>query len=178
MKHLPRVVLILLCFVVLPGAPARAVTVGMSPADTSVYVGDELELRIVTDAFEDLKGFHLRFQFDPAKLQFLGADAGGVLTGTGRPYTDYVIVTPGAGADSVLYDAAVLTGSTAGPGVLVSFRFKAVSVGEAPVPCIEADFRDSDNAITLPDCTGGIVHIIAATPARVASWGRVKTLYR
>jgi len=159
-------------------APARAVTVGVAPADTTVYLGDEFALRIATGAFADLKGFDLRFSFDPAKLEFLGADAGDVLTGTGRPYADYVVVTAGAGADSILYDAAMLDGSTAGPGILVSFRFRALRVGDTPILCGGADFRDSGNDVTLPDCTGGLVHILSATPAQAASWGRVKTIYR
>jgi hypothetical protein len=150
----------------------------MAPADTSVIVGDEFALRIVTDAFADLKGFDLQFTFDPAKLQFLGADPGDVLTGTGRLYADYTLVGHGALADTVLYDAAMLNGATAGPGILVSFRFKALDVGDTPVHCQKVDFRDSNNAITLPDCTGGLVHILKATPVRVSSWGKVKTFYR
>lgn len=161
-------------------APARAVTVSVAPADTSVIVEDEFALRIVTDAFADLKGFDLMFSFDPAKLQFLGADAGDVLTGTGRLYADYTLVAHGTGADAdtILYDAAMLNGATAGPGILVFFRFKALALGDTPIQCQKVDFRDSSNATTLPDCTGGLVRILMATPARVASWGKVKTFYR
>jgi hypothetical protein len=150
----------------------------VAPADTTVYLEDEFALRIATGAFADLKGFDLLFSFDPAKLQFLGADAGDVLTGTGRLYADYVVVTHGVSADSILYDAAMLDGATAGPGILVYFRFKALAVGDTPIQCQKVDFRDSNNAATLPDCTGGLVRVLTATPARVASWGRVKTLYR
>jgi len=158
--------------------PARAVTVGVAPADTSVYLGDVFALRTVTSEFADLKGFDLLFSFDPAKLQFLGADAGDVLTGTGRLYADYTLVAHGVVADTVLYDAAMLNGATAGPGILVSFRFKALAVGTTPIQCQKVDFRDSNNAITLPDCTGGLVHVLTATPVRVTSWGKVKTFYR
>ena len=179
MRHLLRSslpALAVLCLALFSSAPARAVTVGVVPADTTVYVGDEFALRILTSAFADLKGFDLVFSFDPAKLQFLGADAGEVLTGTGRPYADYVGPPPGAG--SILYDAAMLEGSTAGPGILVYFRYKALAVGDTPIQCQKVDFRDSNNAATLPDCTGGLVHILSATPARPASWGKVKTIYR
>jgi hypothetical protein len=181
MRQLLRSALLLSAVVLstlLSAASARAVTVGVAPADTSVGVGSEFALRIMTGAFADLKGFDLLFSFDPARLQFLGADAGDVLTGTGRAYADYVVVTAGAGADSILYDAAMLDGSTAGPGILVFFRFKALAVGDTPIQCQKVDFRDSNNDATLPGCTGGLVHIIGATPALPASWGRVKTLYR
>jgi hypothetical protein len=101
-----------------------------------------------------------------------------VLTGTGRLYADYTLVAHGAVADTILYDAAMLNGATAGPGILVFLRFKALAVGNTPIQCQKVDFRDSNNANTLPDCTGGLVHISTTTPARAASWGRVKTFYR
>jgi hypothetical protein len=132
----------------------------------------------VTSDFADLKGLDLLFSFDPTRLEFLGADAGDVLTGSGRTFTDYTLVAHGAVADSILYDAAMLDGATAGPGILVSFRFRAIAVGNTPIQCQKVDFRDSNNAATLPDCSGGLVHVLSATPVRVVSWGRIKTLYR
>lgn len=171
-------VLTALALAVFCGPPARAATVTVAPADTTVYLGDEFALRIVTGAFADLKGFDLQFSFDPARLQFLGADAGDVLTGADSLYADYTVLSHGAVADSVLYDGAMLGGSTAGPGILVSFRFRALVTGDTPIECQKADFRDSDNAATLPDCSGGLVHVFTATPVRAATWGRVKAFYR
>jgi hypothetical protein len=167
-----------LALVLVSNAPARAVTVAVAPADTTVNVGDEFAVRIETSDFADLKGFDLLFSFDPARLEFLGTDAGDVLTGTGRTFTDYALVAHGVSADSILYDAAMLDGATAGAGNLVSFRFRALVVGDTPIECQKVDFRDSNNAATLPGCTGGWVHILRATPARLDSWGRVKTFYR
>lgn len=181
MKHLLRCIrpaLAALVPILLTGAPARAVTVGVAPADTTVNLADEFALRVTTTDFADLKGFDLLFSFDPARLQFLGADAGDVLTDPGGLFADYTLVSHGAGADTVLYDAAMLDGAAAGPGTLVSFRFKALAVGDTPIECQKVDFRDSDNAATLPDCSGAWVHVETATPARASSWGRVKTLYR
>ena len=150
-------------------------TVGVAPADTTVYLGDEFALGIVTSDFAGLKGFDLLFSFDPTRLKFLGADAGDVLTGSGRAFTDYTLVAHGAVADSILYDAAMLDGATAGPGILVSFRFRAIAVGNTPIQCQKVDFRDPNNAATLPDCSGGLVHVLSATPTRAASWGRVRS---
>jgi hypothetical protein len=173
-----RPALAALVLVLLSGAPSRAVTVGVAPADTTVNLADEFALRITTSDFADLKGFDLLFSFDPASLEFLGAEAGDVLTGPGRLFTDYALVAHGAGADTVLYDAAMLDGATAGPGTLVSFHFRALAVGVAAVNCQRADFRDPDNAATLPDCWGALIRVETATPARATSWGRIKTLYR
>jgi len=105
-----------LVLAVCSSAPARAVTVGVAPADTTVYLGDEFALGIVTSDFAGLKGFDLLFSFDPTRLKFLGADAGDVLTGSGRTFTDYTLVAHGAVADSILYDAAMLDGATRAPG--------------------------------------------------------------
>jgi hypothetical protein len=157
-------------------APAAAVTVSVSPADTTVVCGDTLTVRIVTDAFPDLKAYQLIFSFDPAVLQYVGALPGDVLTmGTMQELPD--VVPP---VDSVWVDCAQLVGSTSGPGVLAYFRFAAAhGTGTSPITCLQVDFRDSWNVQTLPDCVSGIVRVpYCPTPALSETWGRIKTLYR
>jgi hypothetical protein len=181
LRHLlrsPLPALTALVLALFSSAPARAVEVRVAPADTTINLTDEFALQIVASEFADLKGFDLLFSFDPAKLQFLGAGAGNLLTGTGRVYADYTLLAHGAVADTVLFDAAMLDGATAGPGILVSFRFKALAAGDTPIQCQKVDFRDSNNGATSPDCAGGLVHVLTATPVWAVSWGRVKTLYR
>lgn len=156
--------------------PAGAVTVSVSPADTTVMCGDTLLVRIETDAFPDLKAYQLIFGFDPAILQYAGAVAGDVLTmGTMQELPD---VTPPV--DSVWVDCAQLVGSTSGPGVLAYFRFVAAfGTGLSPIQCLWVDFRDSWNVQTLPDCVSGVVRVpTCPVPALSGTWGRVKTLYR
>lgn len=154
----------------------RATTVTVQPPDTTVTVGDTFIVRAVTDAFPDLKAFELIYRYDPLRLQFLGAIAGEVLTDAGG-YVDFT--TPDAApADSVIYDAAVLSGSTAGPGILVYLRFRALALGDALIQCELADFRDSQNRQTLPACEGSRVVITGPTPAIKTSWGKIKSLYR
>lgn len=155
---------------------AGAVTVSVSPADTTVVCGDTLTVRIVTDAFPDLKAYQLIFAFDPTILDYVGALPGDVLTaGTMQELPD--VVPP---VDSVWVDCAQLVGSTSGPGVLAYFRFAAKLVtGASPIQCLRVDFRDSWNVQTLPDCVSGIVRVPQCpVPALSETWGRIKTLYR
>jgi len=158
-------------------APAAgAVTVSVVPADTSVMCGDTLTVRIVTDAFPDLKAYQLIFSFDPTILQYVGALPGDVLTmGTMQVLGDAELPV-----DSVWVDCAQLAGSTSGPGVLAYFRFAAaLGTGVSPITCLQVDFRDSWNVQTLPDCVSGLVRVpTCPTPALSETWGRVKTLYR
>jgi hypothetical protein len=154
---------------------AGAVTVSVSPADTTVLCGDTLTVRIVTDAFDDLKAYQLVFGFDPAIVEYVGAVAGDVLTmGTMQELAD---VTPPV--DSVWVDCAQLVGSTSGPGVLAYFKFVGLTEGSSPIQCLQVDFRDSWNVQTLPDCVSGLVRVPKCpVPALSETWGRVKTLYR
>ncbi len=155
---------------------AGAVTVSVVPADTTVMCGDTLTVRIVTDAFPDLKAYQLVFGFDPTVLQYVGALPGDVLTmGTMQELPD---VTPPV--DSVWVDCAQLVGSTSGPGVLAYFKFAAaLGTGVSPITCLQVDFRDSWNVQTLPDCVSGLVRVpTCPTPVLSGTWGRVKTLYR
>lgn len=156
-------------------SPAGAVTVSVSPADTVAICGDTLTVRIVTDAFPDLKAYQLVFGFDPTVLEYVGALPGDVLTmGTMQELAD---VTPPV--DSVWVDCAQLVGSTSGPGVLAYFKFVPIDVGVSPIACLGVDFRDSWNVQTLPDCVGGVVRApYCPTPTLSETWGRIKTLYR
>ncbi len=175
----PRVFLGLLTALAVLAAPAsRATVVSVSPADTSVTIGDVITLRVVTTAFPDLKGYQLVFGFAPTIVQLQGITAGDVLTGTGRAYSGYQVPDYVAPADTAWYDAAMLDGSTAGPGVLAYLTFTATALGTTLIDCRGVDFRDSQNAQTLPACESGVVHVLPATAVRATSWGQVKTIYR
>lgn len=157
---------------------SSAASVVVSPADTLVSVGDDFYVRVEVDAFPDLKGYQLIFAFDPAVVQLVGALPGDVLTGASGAYFAALVPDVVAPADSAWYDAAMLSGSTAGPGVLVYFHFLALAEGVTLLECRRVDFRDSNNVQTLPACTGGQVEVLGVTPAGRGSWGRVKATYR
>ena len=142
-------------------AAARATVVTLDPPDTTVTVGDVVTMRAIVDAEPDIKAFELIYQYDPVRLQFTGTTAGEVLTGSF--YTDFVTPDNAAPADSVIYDAAVLLGSTAGPGVLVYVNFKALATGDAAITGQLGDFRDSQNNRTLAQMSNSVIHIRPAT---------------
>jgi len=159
-------------------APAGAVTVGPVPADTTVNIGDVFEIRMVTDAFPDLKGFSLIYQYNPAVLELIGASPGDVLTSAGNPFTALLVPDYAAPADSAWYDAAMLVGVTHGPGILNFFRFRALDIGESPLICRRVDFRDSQNQQTLPACNPGGVVVTGPTRSKATTWGKIKAFYR
>src|SRR6185503_1246379 len=119
----------------LAAQPARAVTVSIDPPDTTVIVGSTFGIRVVTDAFPDLKAFSVIFQYNPSVLQLLGASPGDVLTNSGNPFSAFLVPDFTAPADSAWYDAAMLVGSTSGPGILNFFTFKALQVGVSLIEC-------------------------------------------
>lgn len=157
---------------------AGAVTVSVSPADTTVGVGDTFTLRVVVDAVADLKAYQLIYRYGPVPMQYQGSIAGDVLTGSGFPYAIQDVPDAVAPLDTAWVDCAQLDGSAHGPGVLVYFKFKATHEGDSPVLCQTVDLRDSHNVPLLPACAGGIVHVIGPTPTIPRSWGRLKALYR
>ena len=157
---------------------ARAVTVSVSPADTTVDIGSTVVLRVRCDTFPNLKAYKLLFGFSPAVLKLTGAAPGDVLTGTGRPFSMQIVPDVTAPTDTAHVDCAQLVGTTAGPGILVYFTFLAVAEGESPIACDGADFRDPFNVQTLPGCAPGHVRVIPPTAAQPSSWGNLKNIYR
>jgi hypothetical protein len=151
--------------------------VSVSPADTAVTVGDVFHVRVVTTAVSDLKGFHLLHRFDSDRLRLEAVTAGNVLTLPGGAYV-LETVPDTAPADTTLADGAMLDGTSSGPGVLVTLRFRALAEGDSPVECLESDLRDSFNAQTLPDCASGMVHVLGPVSTRRSSWGRLKLHHR
>ena len=96
----------------------------------------------------------------------------------GDSYVDFVIPDSTTPADSVWYNTARLVGTGSGPGIIVFYTFQTLLEGDANIACLFADLRDSQNNRTLPECHGGVIHILGPVPARAASWGHLKQIYR
>lgn len=158
--------------------PANALTVSIAPAETTVTAGDDFYVRSVTTAFPDLKGYHVIYSFSSPIITSITVEPGDVLTSSGNPYAAFPIPDNATPTGTIQYDAAMLTGSTAGPGILGFFKFHAVAIGDSPVQCEVVDFRDSNNVQTLPDCVSGLVHVIGPVPVQASTWARLKVLYR
>ncbi len=164
---------------VLAPMPAMAVTVSVTPADTTVFLGDSFTLRVTVDAVPDLKGFDLVHTHDPAVLGFAGAGPGDVLTASGRSYFSYLLPDVSAPTDSVWYDAAMLQGGTSGPGILMFVHYTANAIGDSYIHCLMAELRDSFNASLGAACADGVVHVTSRpVPTLRSSWGTVKLTYR
>jgi hypothetical protein len=171
-------VLISTIFLVSAATPVGAVTVSLEPADTTADITTEVTFRVVTDAFADLKAFELIFWYDPMILELVDVTPGDVLTSAAGSFVDFTRDEFDAPLDSVWYDATVLDGSTAGPGILAFLRFKLIAEGTGNLECRLVDFRDSFNVQTLPGCVAGHVHVVGPVQTNNLTWGRMKTLHR
>lgn len=156
---------------------AHAVTFTLSPQDTTVGPGEEVVLRLVADAASDIKGVSLVWGYTAPRLGFLSAHAGGVIAQPGG-FTEFVNLDAVPPADSVGYDAVVLSGTGSGPGVVVFLRFTANSLGNASVNCLFADVRDSQNTPTQPSCSSTTIHVVGPVPTRTTRWSSLKRKYR
>jgi len=177
MTRFRAVTVLLSCLLSLAAARAHAVSVWIEPADTSVAVGDSVTLRVVSDGVPDLKGYQVAHRYDPARLQLVSILAGDLLT-TGGDYFAVPLADVTAPADTAWLDAAKLVGSANGPGILAYYRFRTTAKGSADLECVFVQFRDSENATTIPACAGSVVHISGAVPALPRTWGRLKIAYR
>jgi hypothetical protein len=180
MRSLRRTLLTLTASLVLGlvAMPANAVTVSIAPAETTVTVGDDFYVRAVTTAFLDLKGYHLIYSFSSSIITSLTVDPGDVLTISGNPFSAFPFPDNTIPTGNILYDAAMLTGSSAGPGILGFFKFNGAAIGDSPIQCVTVDFRDSNNIQTLPACVSGLVHVVGPVLVRASTWARLKVLYR
>ena len=156
---------------------ARAATLTIAPAETTVTVGDPFTLRVMVDAVPDLKGADLVFGYTPLRLTFTSAQAGDAIAGLGGAFEfTYPDIT--APADSAWVNLATLTGTGSGPGVVAFLNFDSHTEGNATVTCLFTDLRTSTNAPIPHTCAGALVHIIGPVPTLPTSWGRVKARFR
>ncbi|MFN8588490.1 MAG: cohesin domain-containing protein [Candidatus Eisenbacteria bacterium] len=154
---------------------AGAAVLAIAPADTTVQVGATFTVRVTCDAVSDLKGLQTAWSYSPARLQYVTMFAGNVFSNAGGAWFEHVLPDVSAPADTAWLDAAMLSGSTSGPGVVAYLRFKALVPGDAPLVCAIAEIRDSHNVSLGPTCENGMVHVAAPTPALRRTWGHVKT---
>jgi hypothetical protein len=167
----------LLLLLAMTPVAARAVTVWVEPADTTVVRGTRFTLRLMCDAVPDLKGCQAIERFDASVLGLVSVQPGDVFT-AGGAFAWFPLPDVTAPVDSAWVDAAMLDGSARGPGVLAYLEFDAAAVGVSPVECAWADIRDSANAQVLPDRVPAVVHVETPVAATSGSWGRLKTRYR
>ncbi len=161
------------------GGAARAASVTMVPADTSVTIGETVVLRVqLISPFSNFEGFKAVYRYEPNVLSFIGATPGEVFTSAPGAIFATLRSEYAAPMDSVWYEAAVLDGTSSGPGILAYLTFQTIGPGNGTIVCKGVDLRDSDNQQTLATCFDAIVHVFPPVPVRPTSWSRLKVLYR
>lgn len=162
------------CAALCSALPAAAAVLSLSPADTTVQVNSTFTLRVTCDAVSDLKGLQTAWSYSAARLQLVSMTAGNVFTDPGGAWFEHMIFDVSAPADTAWLDVAKLNGTAQGPGVVAYVRFKALVPGDAPIDCVWAEMRDSENVSLMPGCVPGIVHVAAPTAITRRTWGQLK----
>lgn len=176
----PRYALALIAALVLlfGSGVARAASVSLVPADSSMTVADEFVMRVEASGVSDLKGVQFELSFDSSVLQALSVSGGGLLpTGASGSFVHSAFTNAPTGG-RVRFDAAVLTGSATGSGTLATIRFRAIAIGTSPVQITTVDVRDSANASSTPSTTGSTIRVFGPVSNTKASWAMLKARYR
>ena len=75
-------------------------------------------------------------------------------------------------------DTAILTGSVSGSGTLMTFQFKALTLGTSPITVTHVDLRDSNNTPSNPGASGATIRVFGPVPTQRATWTKLKHHYR
>ncbi len=155
-----------------PGTAALAqIKVAVSPVDTTIALGDSVTVCVTVDGPPaDLKGYLIRVRYNPAVLGHGQTDPGSVLDGYAATF-----IPASTPPDTIGFDAAVLIGSTNGPGSLGCFRFQGIAAGTSPVTITAVILRNSLNESYATVVCHGSVTVIPPTPVDDTTWSRVKT---
>ncbi len=159
---------------VLPPPPA-AVRVCAEPADTTVFVGQPVTLRITADGPpSDLQGYSIRLTHNPLVMGApLSIDEGSVIASVPHFFYPYT-----AAPDTLGCDAASLGPTTNGPGTLMTIPFVPMGPGTCIFRVTLAILRNAANeSLDVVTCEGRVT-VQAVTQAEPSTWGRIKSLYR
>lgn len=152
-------------------AAAQVVHVCFEPADTTVALGDVFTVRVTADGpVADLKGYLARGTYNPSVLTLLSTTPGSVLTGKLATFIPYA-----APPDTLGFDAAVLIGTTQGPGTLGYFQFQATAPGICDLILTEIQMRNSLNQPYSVVLCNGRVRVVTVTPTQHLTWGEIKS---
>jgi hypothetical protein len=166
---------LLLVALALPGlaAPAGAqINVCVEPADSTIALGDVVTVRVTTDGpMADLKGYLVRLTYNPAVLALGAITPGNVLDGHLATFIPFA-----APADTAGFDAAVLIGSTDGPGTLGYIQFTGIANGVSDLRIVEVIMRNSLNQSFPVTTCDGRIRVIAPVPVENETWGGIKSL--
>lgn len=155
-------------------AAAQVVHVCFEPADTTVALGDFVTVRVTADGpAADLKGYLARGTYNTSVLTLQATTPGSVLTGKLATFIPYT-----APPDTLGFDAAVLIGTTQGPGTLGYFQFQATAPGICDLILTEILMRNSLNQPYSVALCNGRVRVVTVTPTQQLTWGEIKARHQ
>jgi len=116
-------------------APAKPATLAWD-GPHHVHAGDVLDLRVMLNAAVALRGLPLEIHYDPARLQFVDATAGGLFS-QGGAQVSLSKSDDGAGSARVGVIRTQATGAI-GIGAAINLQFKARAAGDTLVDLVGA----------------------------------------
>ncbi len=142
--------------------PASAVpTVYLEPADTTVSVGQEFDVRLmINDEADTISNFQVILRFDPNILELVSVEEGSLYVSAGYE-TFFHVEEESLGTWEIFevifpYTSFILT-----PGELAVIRFGALADGETPIEFLSAVVMDIDRVEILPlGSAGGHVAVM------------------
>jgi hypothetical protein len=148
----------------------------VDPESAIVQVGDEFEVDVLVDAgFAALMGYDIDIAFDSSIIQLSGVTEGPLPQSAGAPTFFWWV--PGASADTVVVNGAVLGTTVDGPGVLFTLTFEATAVGTSPLNVTFSDIRTGTNAAIEHEVQSATVIVDKTIPVETTTWGRLKHRY-
>lgn len=127
-----------------PGTEAPVI-LSLSPAQTTISVGEEVTVDAVVDSVVDLWGIATTILFDSSKLQFVRADEERLIA-VQNP-TAFMPAIAGDSTDKLVIGLASLgkVPGVTGYGTLFRVTFKAIGSGQANISFIETALFNSIN---------------------------------
>lgn len=146
---------VIACAVLMGGTQAAASPIlSITPATSTVNVGDPLSLDVNIQDVTDLAGYEITFNFDASKLQFVSATQGPFLggiiffaCGTSEPFP----CTDSAPVGAVESGFAGMNGS----GMLFTLNFTALMEGTASIAFNTIEMYDSSVQLITPSQQAG-----------------------
>ncbi len=120
-----------------PGGPAEPPAALSILAPAEVKVGDTVSVQINLKSMKAVRGMPLQLQFSRDTLQIVDAEEGGFLKQNGIATSSTKTLEQAQGRASMAILRNVADGAK-GEGTVMTFRFKAVAVGNADVRLISA----------------------------------------
>jgi general secretion pathway protein D len=126
-----------------PEEQEEAVSLALQPSSIDVTLGQEFTVDLIVGEVDDLFSAGIQLAFDPAVIEYVGADRGGFLSSDGAD-ASFTAAPSGAGGVNTGMSRIGEVGGIAGSGPLASFTFRAIGEGRTTISISAGTVRGLD----------------------------------